>query len=134
LKAPLKGLVIDGSVIISGYPNLVMGTDVSIHHHSYISAEGGLTIGNNVSIGHRCSILTTEHAYADKSTAIKFQPVIGKPVHISDNVWLGANVTILAGVSLEPGTVVAAGAVVTKSFEERNIVIGGVPARILKRY
>jgi maltose O-acetyltransferase len=54
------------------------------------------------------------------------------PVTIGDNVWIGANATICPGVTLGNGVVVGAGAVVTKSFPD-NVVVGGVPARILKQ-
>lgn len=131
---PLEGLVMDRTVQIGGVDQLKLGRNVSINWGSYISAEGGLVIGNDVSIGHRCSILTTEHGFMADDTPIKFQPVLKFPVRIDDNVWLGANVTILGGVNLRSGTVVAAGAVVTRSFDEENIILAGVPARILKKY
>lgn len=134
LESPLYGLVIDRTVRISGVDQLHLGHDVSIHWDSYLSAEGGITIGNNVSIGHRVSLLTTEHQFSDPNVPIKFQPVTKSPVVIDDNVWIGANVTVLAGVHLRSGTVVAAGAVVTKTFDEDNVILAGVPARILKRY
>lgn len=130
----LEHVVIDGSVRITGVQNLRLGRNVSIHHYSFIIADGGITIGNDVSIGHQCSLLSTNHGFEDKTIPIKSQPVTGKPIIIADNVWLGANVTLLAGVVLGPGTVVAAGSVVTKSFDEGYVVIGGVPARILRRY
>lgn len=132
LKSPLDGLVVDSSVIFTGIENLTLGTNVSIHYWSYISANGGLSIGDDVAIGHRCSILTTEHGFDDPAVPIRCQPLQLKPVEIAENVWIGANVTILAGVKLGAGTVVAAGAVVTRSFEEGNAIIGGVPARVLR--
>lgn len=134
LKSPLDGLVVDGSVVFTGIDRLTLGRNVSIHQWSYISADGGLSIGDDVAIGHRCSILTTNHRFDDPAVPIKFQPVDYKAVRIADNVWLGANVTILAGVELGPGTVVAAGAVVTRSFAEGRAVIGGMPAKVLRRY
>ena len=54
------------------------------------------------------------------------------PIHIGKNVWIGANATVLAGVTIGDGAVVAAGAVVTKDVEP-NTVVGGVPAKLLKR-
>ncbi len=134
LKQPLKGFVADKTVILTGLDKLQIGDNFSVHHGSYISAEGGITFGDNIAIGHGTSILSTEHGYADASQPIKFQPVTYKPVKLEDNIWIGANVTILGGVHLLSGTIVAAGAVVTKSFDSGNIIIGGVPARIIKRY
>lgn len=59
-------------------------------------------------------------------------PENDRPVVIEDDVWVGANVTILKGVTIGRGSIVAAGAVVTKSFPPYS-VIGGVPAHLLKR-
>ena len=54
------------------------------------------------------------------------------PIHIGKNVWIGANATVLAGVNIGDGAVVAAGAVVTKDVEP-NTIVGGVPAKLLKK-
>ncbi len=129
-KAP--GLFVDPSVRISGVQNLRLGRNVSMHYWSYFSAEGGLSIGNDVAIGHFCNILTTNHDFSDATLPIKEQTLIHRPVTICDDVWIGSNVTILAGVSIGPRTVIAAGAVVNQSFPEGGVVIGGVPARVLK--
>lgn len=55
------------------------------------------------------------------------------PIKIGDNCWLGANSIILPGVQLGNHVIVAAGAVVTRSFEEDNILLGGVPATVIKK-
>ena len=55
-----------------------------------------------------------------------------KPIHIEDKVWLGANVTILQGVTIGEGAIAAAGAVVTKDVEPKTVV-GGIPAKLIKR-
>ncbi|MGF6348662.1 DapH/DapD/GlmU-related protein [Variovorax sp. W2I14] len=57
----------------------------------------------------------------------------GEDIVIGEHCWIGMNVVVLPGVVLGPKTIVAAGAVVTKSFPEGNSVIGGVPAKLLKR-
>jgi acetyltransferase-like isoleucine patch superfamily enzyme len=54
------------------------------------------------------------------------------PIHIGKNVWIGANATVLAVVTIGDGAVVAAGAVVTKDVET-NTVVGGVPAKVIKK-
>ena len=99
---------------------------------SKLSCSGGVSIGNNVAIGHGTSIISTNHGFADHDTPINYQPVLEAPVTIGNNVWIGARVVILAGVSIADGTVVAAGAVVSKSVTEPDMVVGGVPARIIK--
>lgn len=113
---------------------LKLGNNVTINQYSYLSCYGGLEIGNDVSMGHGTTIITTEHGYTDKSMPIKYQPLISKKVLVGNNVWIGANVTILAGVKLHDGTIVAAGAVVKKSTEMPNTIIGGVPSKLIKVY
>lgn len=128
----VDGLVVRAGVYISGYRNLVVGSNVSINHNCFLSCEGGVTIGNEVSIAHGVSILTSEHGFVDSDVPIKFQPVTLHPVVIGNNVWIGAKATILAGVQLANGTIVAAGAVVTRSVTQENTIIGGVPARHIR--
>jgi acetyltransferase-like isoleucine patch superfamily enzyme len=132
LAKTITNLFIRSNVLIFGYRNLKLGNDVSIHHGCFLSCEGGVTIGNFVSIAHGTSILSSEHSYEDNSIPIKYQPVKYAAINICDDVWIGANVTILAGVSLAKGTIVAAGSVVTKSVEDEDTIIAGVPARHLK--
>lgn len=129
---PLPGLWIDNNIVITGVGSLQLGRNVSLHRWSYLSAEGGLVIGDNVAIGHGTTILTTEHSYEDKNIPIKSQPIKKKQVKIGSNVWIGCNVTVLAGVTIGARTVVGAGAVVTKSFPEGNAILVGVPAHILR--
>ena len=126
------GLNIFAQVFIEGFEGLRLSRDVSINRNSNLSAFGGLTIGENVAIGHGTSIITTNHGFAATETPIKCQPIHAAPVTIGDNVWIGANVTILAGVSIADGCVIAAGAVVTKSIEIPDQLVAGVPARAIK--
>jgi acetyltransferase-like isoleucine patch superfamily enzyme len=132
LRQELKQLVVQPNVFFSGYRKLKIGQDVSINHGCFISAHGGLEIGDYVAIGHGTSILTTEHSYDGLDTPIKYQPVTYQPVRIGSNVWIGARSTILAGVSIASGTIIGAGAVVTKSIEQPDTIVAGVPARFLK--
>jgi acetyltransferase-like isoleucine patch superfamily enzyme len=99
-----------------------------VHSFCYIEATGGLTIGDDVSIAHSVSILTTNHNYADLDPPIRDQGVQERATTISDDVWIGCGSRILAGVTIGKGAVVAAGAVVTKDVEP-YAVVGGVPAR-----
>lgn len=119
-------------VFIEGAHALRVGNHVSINRGSNLSCMGGVTIGDNVAIGHGTSIISTNHGFSDATCPIKYQPVSTAPVTIASNVWIGANVTILAGVSIPSGTVVAAGAVVTKSIELPDMIVAGVPARVIK--
>lgn len=133
LEQPLEALVVRAGVYISGYDNLILGKHVSINHNCFLSCEGGLNIGDYVAIGHGTSVLTTEHGFTDVSMPMKYQPMTFKAVNIGNDVWIGANVTILAGVKIAHGTVVAAGAVVIKDIIETNTIVGGVPAKFIKK-
>ncbi|CAG7632668.1 acyltransferase [Paenibacillus allorhizosphaerae] len=104
---------------------------IEISEHSVINRDctldgrGGLMIGNNVSISPEVMILTAEHEVNSSS----FAGVLGKVV-IQDYAWIGSRATILPGVTLGKGCVVAAGAVVTKDVPDYTIV-GGIPAKTI---
>lgn len=119
------------NVFIEGVENLTVGNSVSFNRDCNISAVGGVTIGDHVSIAHATTILTAEHGFSDPAVPIQLQPVTYEPVTIGNNVWIGARAIILAGVSLAEGTIVGAGAVVTKSVEQPNWTVAGVPAKRL---
>ncbi len=90
--------------------------------------DATITVGKNCHVAPNVGVITTNH---DIRNPDKHMP--GKPIVISDHCWIGMNAMILSGVTLGPHTVVAAGAVVTKSFEEGYCVVGGTPAKLLKR-
>lgn len=124
---------------IRGLWNLSVGDGTSIPKGSTIyCTDAPLTIGRKVIFGPRPTIITGDHRtdiigkyIIDVTVQEKLQEN-DQPVVIEDDVWCGANVTILKGVTIGRGSVVAAGAVVTKSFPPYSI-IGGVPARLLKK-
>jgi len=89
-----------------------------------------ITIGKNCMMAPHVCISAATHPLEVERRARGEE--FTAPIVIGDNVWIGANATICPGVILGNGVVVGAGAVVTKSFPD-NVVIGGVPARILKK-
>jgi acetyltransferase-like isoleucine patch superfamily enzyme len=125
-------LNIFAQVFIEGFEGLRLGHDVSINRASNLSCSGGVTIGDNVAIGHGTSIISTNHGFGDPQVPIKYQPVVAAPVTIGNNVWIGARVTILSGVTIADGCVIAAGAVVTKSIPQPDMIVAGVPAKAIK--
>ena len=123
---------------IKGLGNLSIGDGTSIPKGStFYCTEAPLTIGRKVVFGPRPTIITGDHRidmvgkYIIDVTVEEKLPENDAPVVIEDDVWCGANVTILKGVTIGRGSVIAAGAVVTKSFPPYS-VIGGVPAKLLK--
>lgn len=125
-------LIVRPGVTIVDYRGLRFGRNLSINHNCFISCGGGLTIGDDVSIAHGVTIMTTEHQFTDFGLPMKLQPIKKDSVTIKSDVWIGAKATILAGVTIPRGTIVAAGAVVTKSPESENLIIAGVPAKPIK--
>ena len=109
---------------------LSVGDNVSIHDQCYIDAKGGVTIGSNVSIAHQSSILSFEHSFNDSAIPIKYQPLILKPIVIEDDVWIGAGVRVLGGLSIGYKTVIGANSVVTSSISHGVYV--GAPCRKIK--
>ena len=103
--------------------------NVYINHGSYLSGEGGLYIGEKVLIGPYSMFLSGGHEINDQES-IYHSKLTARPIHISDDCWVGAGAKILGGVKLGRGCVVAAGAVVTKNVPD-YAVVAGVPARIL---
>lgn len=107
--------------------NIKFGERVFINSGCKFQDQGGITVGDDVLIGHNCVIATLNHVMDPDHRA----DMIPAPVKICDKVWIGANVTILQGVTIGEGAIIAAGAVVNNDVPPRTIV-GGVPARILK--
>jgi acetyltransferase-like isoleucine patch superfamily enzyme len=89
--------------------------------------NGKIFLGKGTHIAPNVGIITSNHDIHDlgKHTA-------GKDVHIGENCWIGMNSVILPGTLLGPHTIVAAGSVVSKAFPQGHIIIGGVPAKVLK--
>lgn len=113
------------------YPYRIhLGNDITINEWVYLSGFGGLRIGNHVRIGHRASIITSDHCYDDLNVPIHKQGLLCGEVVIEDDVWIGCNVTILKGVRVCRGAVIAAGSVVTRDVPE-NTIYGGIPARLI---
>lgn len=118
-------------IVVDDFSMLRLGVGVSIHHGVTILSKGGVHIGDNVAIAHGASIVSGNHTWDDSSASIKHNPVKLAPVRIDHDVWIGAGVRVLAGVTIGSRSVVAAGAVVNKSIDPGG-VYGGVPARKIK--
>ena len=121
---------------LKGLWNMSVGDGSSIPKGStFYCTEAPLTIGRKVIFGPRPTIITGDHRIdvfgkfiMDSTEKL---PDNDAPVTVEDDVWAGANITILKGVTIGRGSVIAAGAVVTRSCPPYSI-IGGVPAKVLK--
>lgn len=113
--------------------NLSIGNNVSIQPMCYIDATGGITIGDSVSIAHGSTIMSTDHSIEITDCDMKDQPIVKGHVIIESNSWIAAHCTVLQGSHIPYGSVIAAGAVVTRKLSmTSSCVWGGVPARLLK--
>ncbi len=97
---------------------------------TFIECSGGVKIGQYFHVGRGLTIYSTKHDYKNASKIPYDEVVIDAPVNIEDFVWVGANVTILPGVSIGEGAIVAAAAVVTRNVPPLAIVAGN-PAAII---
>lgn len=126
-----NSIIVCTGVIARKGTGVVIGNNTGINTNTFIGGQGGVYIGNHVIIGPGVKIFSENHRF-DGPGFINEQGETRLGVYIKDNCWIGSNATILDGVCLGNKTIVAAGAVVTKSFEG-NCIIGGVPAKIIKK-
>jgi acetyltransferase-like isoleucine patch superfamily enzyme len=128
----------DGTSISDGVIVATYGGSVTIGAHAYVGpycvlyGHGGLTIGANSMIGAHTVIVPAQHSFDRIDVPINLQPIRKKGISIGENVWIGCNCCILDGVRIGNGTVIGAGAVVTKDVEPYSIAFG-VPAHAVRR-
>lgn len=106
--------------------NIHLGENVFINDCCHFQDHGGITLGDGCQIGHGVVFATLNHGLAPEDR----QTTYPAPIVLGRNVWVGANATILQGVTIGDNAVVAADAVVTKDVAA-NTVVGGVPARLI---
>jgi acetyltransferase-like isoleucine patch superfamily enzyme len=144
------GAVLCGRTTRSG-PGLVLRRYAIVREYAYVDAhggyidlgegsfvgqgcvlygQGGLQIGANTLLGPHVCISAARHTFARTDTPIKFQREEYRGVRVGDDVWIGAQATLLDGVTVGRGAVVGAGAVVTHDVAQ-GAIVAGVPARVI---
>ena len=118
------------SCINNAVGDVIIGDHTRIGIHNTII--GPVTIGSLVNLEQGITVTALNHNFSDTTKRIDEQGISTNPVTIEDDVWIGANAVILPGVTIGQHAVVAAGAVVTADVPA-NTVVGGVPARIIKK-
>jgi len=116
--------------IVNGFQNITIGEGTAPGRSAgaYIQATNGIKMGNNIYMAPSVKMISANHK---RDNLAEYE--LSSPIEIGDNCWLGVNCVILPGVSLGANTIVAAGAVVTKSFPKGDVVIAGVPAKEISR-
>ncbi len=107
--------------------NIHIGKNVFINMGCKFQDQGGIYLGDGALIGHNVVLATLNHAKSPKDRS----SMLPAPIRIGKHVWIGSNATVLPGVTIGDGAIVAAGAVVTHDVPE-NTIVGGVPARVLR--
>lgn len=124
-----KGVSLWPDVYFSG-ENIAIGNNVQIGYGTIIHSSKGVVIGSNTQIAAQCYIIDTNHGTA-YGELMQEQPLQSEPIEIGEDVWIGAQCTVLKGVKIGSHAVVAANSVVNKDVPPYAIVAGS-PAKILR--
>lgn len=129
--------IVAAGAVVQG--NIVFGDHCSVQTGSILVANGGespeagrIRIGNHVRIAPGCMLIASDHVFDDPERTIHGQGMRHADIVIEDDVWVAGRVQIMAGVTIGRGCVIAAGAVVTRDVPPCSVV-GGVPAKVIKR-
>jgi galactoside O-acetyltransferase len=120
------------SIIKAGIGKIIIHDGVGISKFVHLGGGGGIEIGENSMLGDKVEIISAQHVFDDPSIPIKLQGSRYARIEIGSDVWLGAMVIVLPGVKIGDGSVVGAGAVVTKDIPSYSVA-AGVPAKVIKK-
>lgn len=126
------GFRISNPTIIGDYSNLYLHDNAEINAGCFLLAKDRIEIGENSTLAYGASIITSSNPNGPKNKLAIIYPKYTAPVVLKKNVWVGANATILPGVTIGECSVVAAGALVNKDVPPYTVV-AGVPARVVKK-
>ncbi|MCP4427752.1 MAG: acyltransferase [Chloroflexi bacterium] len=128
-----QGTIMMGTPLITGgknlYKHLSIGENCFINIKCHFDVSAPVAIGDRVSIGHEVLVMT--HTHQIETAVQRAGELIAHPIKIGSGTWLGARCTILPGVTVGEGAIVAAGAMVTKDVPPHTVA-AGVPAKILR--
>jgi maltose O-acetyltransferase len=106
---------------------MILGDNTIINRRCTLDGRGGLRLGNNVSISPEVMFITSQHLKDDPDFGVEDRPIV-----IEDYAWVGSRATLLPGVTIGKGAVVAACAVVARDVPPFTVV-GGIPAKVIGR-
>ena len=122
--------ILRGKIVVTNVKKIQIGSQTVVNDNTYFETSGSLKIGHHVHLARGLTIWTVDHNYRDAKNIPYDEVIIEKPVVIQDFVWIGANVSIIPGITIEEGAIVGMGAVVVKDVPYCAIV-GGSPAKII---
>ena len=120
-----RSRIYPGCFLASGR-NVVIGTNAFLNHNAFIDSSATVVIGKGVSFGMNVSIITSSHSIGPSDR--RAGAAKSAPVSIGDGSWLGSNVVVQPGVTIETGCVIGAGSLVTKNCSANGLYVGS-PAR-----
>lgn len=126
-----KVSILEFSLLSSNEGFIKIGNRSWLSPYTLIYGNGGVTIGSDVLLAPRVSINTVGHSFDILDEPINSQKLTLAPVKIENNVWIGLGATVLQGVTVGEGAIVAAGSVVNKDVP-KNSVVAGIPAKVIK--
>ena len=127
-----RAMISHGVVIESWGGDVNIGHDVFFGPHAVVYGHGGIEIGDHSLIAMHCAIVSSNHSLPPRGRFIQHEPDVLLPTKIGKDVWLGAGVKVLGGVTIGDGCVVGAGAVVTQDLPPGSVAVG-VPARVIRQ-
>jgi virginiamycin A acetyltransferase len=120
---------------VGGTGDIIIGDNLYLNSGCVLYSGNGIRIGNNVLIGPNCNLVPTNHRFTTRNTPIRLQGFMESKggIIIEDDVWLGANVTVLDGSVIKKGTVIGANSLVNGVTEEFSIYMGNPATKIKER-
>lgn len=127
-----RNSIIRESAFIQTYGGKIqIGDNTTINPFCVLQGNGGITIGSDTLIAAGVKVFSANHVFNNRVKKIRAQGETKYGVFIGDDVWIGSDCTILDGVNIGSGSIVAAGSVVNKDVAPYSVV-GGVPAKVIK--
>jgi acetyltransferase-like isoleucine patch superfamily enzyme len=129
-----NGVVVERNVVIGALNNtcIHIGQDTFIGPSVCIAGPGNIKIGHNCLIAAHTGIYANNHNFTDPIEPIRYQGITREGIVIEDDCWLGHGVKVLDGVTIGRGSVIGAGAVITKDIPPFSVAVG-IPARVIKK-
>lgn len=131
-------IVMHGAILhvynFRGLPNagIQIGENCLIGEYTVIRGQGGVTLGNRVYTSPMTQIIAVNHVYHDPERPFIEQGITAEGIIVEDDVWLGSAAVVTDGVRIGKGSVVAAGAVVTRDIPPHSVA-AGIPAKVIKK-